>query len=507
MEVKMNKVLIKSNCFRVTLIGLWSLAFSVIPVHSQVTFNPTAKVTLGGSQPGSVIGAGTISQIVRTTTFFFNLRDDLPSSRTMSFDTGVLNMNAITLGTRLFETTLVISASSITQAMTARIGHTVSSLTQNSATLVGTIEATTIDPLFALFLGNQVQIIQAVIGSVGMNGSISANAEGFSYTDSFNVPNDTVSEDVQSFFQFQAVVTDTFPADLYTTPQLDGTLTVSNDLTSLTGLTSGPILDQFTVSESAPSEFETILIANFANGNNAALNSRVYLFNPSESGGEVTVRVFTLPLIGGTAQELTVEPFNLGTLEARSALNIKLAEDILTLLEIPLPYTDNGGNLTLEFTIQAANVRGTAQVFSSDFAFGTYPLQEIPSSSAGSPTVLVASFLNGNDSAFNSRVYLWNPSESAGSVTVRVFTLPIGGGLAQELTTAPLNLETLAAKSGLNIKVAEDILTLLGITPPYTTDGGNLTLEFTIEAADVVGAAQVFSSGFAFGTYPLAIIQ
>ena len=195
----------------------------------------------------------------------------------------------------------------------------------------------------------------------------------------------------------------------------------------------------------------------------------------------MTVRVFTLPVIGGMAEELTAEPFNLGTLEARSALNLKLAEDILTLLGIPVPYTDNGGNLTLEFTIQAANVRGTAQVFSSDFAFGTYPLQEIPSTSAGSPTVLVASFMNGNDSAFNSRVYLWNPSESAGSVTVRVFTLPIGGGLAQELTTAPLNLETLAAKSGLNIKVAEDILTLLGITPPYTTDGGNLTLEFTIQ--------------------------
>ncbi len=219
------------------------------------------------------------------------------------------------------------------------------------------------------------------------------------------------------------------------------------------------------------------------------------------------VRVFTLPLIGGLAQELTSTPLSLGTLGARSALNLKLAEDILTFLGIPLPYTDNGGNLTLEFTIQAANVRGTAQVFSSDFAFGTYPLQEIPSTSAGSPTVLVASFMNGNDSAFNSRVYLWNPSESSGFVTVRVFTLPIGGGLAQELTTAPLNLETLAAKSGLNIKVAEDILTLLGITPPYTTDGGNLTLEFTIHAPDVRGAAQVFSSDFAFGTYPLAVIQ
>ncbi len=81
------------------------------------------------------------------------------------------------------------------------------------------------------------------------------------------------------------------------------------------------------------------------------------------------------------------------------------------------------------------------------------------------------------------------------------------GGLAQELTTTPLELGTLAGKSALNIKVVEDILSLLGITPPYTTDGGNLTLEFTIEAPDVVGAAQVFSSDFAFGTYPLQQIQ
>ena len=251
----------------------------------------------------------------------------------------------------------------------------------------------------------------------------------------------------------------------------------------------------------------TVLVANFMNGNDAALNSRVYLFNPSQSAGVVTVRVFTLPLIGGTAQELTTTPLSLGTLGARSALNIKLVEDILTALGLTTPYTDNGGNLMLEFTIQAASVRGTAQVFSSDFAFGTYPLQEIPSTSAGSPTVLIANFMNGNNLALNSRVYLWNPSESAGSVTVRVFTLPIVDGLAQELTTAPLDLGTLAGKSGLNIKVAEDILTLLGITPPYTTDGGNLTLEFTIEAPDVVGAAQVFSSDFAFGTYPLQQIQ
>ena len=248
----------------------------------------------------------------------------------------------------------------------------------------------------------------------------------------------------------------------------------------------------------------TVLIANFTNGNNGALHSRVYLWNPSASAGEVTVRVFTLPQTGNSSLLGTLD---LGSLQAESARNLKLAEDILAPLGIALPYVTDGGNLTLEFTIQAADARGVAQVFSSDFAFGTYPMQEIPSTSSGSPTVLVANFMNGNDAALNSRVYLWNPSLSAGSVTVRVFTLPLTAGVAQELTTAPLDLGTLGAESARNIKLVEDILTPLGIPTPYVTDGGNLTLEFTIQAADVRGAAQVFSSSFAFGTVPLQVIQ
>ena len=183
----------------------------------------------------------------------------------------------------------------------------------------------------------------------------------------------------------------------------------------------------------------TVLAANFMNGNNSAFNARVYLFNPSNNAGDITVRVFTLPLSGGLAQELTGgTPFNLGSLASKRAVNLKLAEDILTPLGITLPYTTDGGNLTLEFTIQAGDVRGTAQVFSPSFAFGTYPLQEIPSISQGSPTILSAEFMNGNNGAFNSRIYLWNPSNSAGDVTVRVFTLPLTGGLAQELTPTPL---------------------------------------------------------------------
>jgi len=247
----------------------------------------------------------------------------------------------------------------------------------------------------------------------------------------------------------------------------------------------------------------TVLVANFVSGNSDALNSRVYLWNPSATAGGVTVRVFTLPLSGGMAQELTTTPIDLGTLAARSALNVKVVEDILVPLGIPLPYTTDGGDLTLEFTVQAANIKGAAQVFSSSFASGTNPLHVIPSSSAGSPTVLVANFMNGNSDAFNSRVYLWNPSASAGTVSVRVFSLPLVNGAALELTGAPLGLGTLGAESAMNIDLANDILMPLMITTPYVTDGGNLTLEFTIQAADVVGAAQVFSDIFGFGVYPL----
>ena len=194
-------------------------------------------------------------------------------------------------------------------------------------------------------------------------------------------------------------------------------------------------------------------------------------------------------------------PLSLGSLAARSALNVKLVEDILVPLSITPPYVTDGGNLTLEFTIQAADVVGAAQVFSSSFAFGTNSPQVIPSTSAGSPTVLVANFMNGNSDALSARVYLWNPSASAGDVTVRVFSLPLKNGTAQELTTTPFNLGSLGARSAVNIKLVEDILLPLGTALPYVTDGGNLTLEFTIQAADVVGAAQVFSPSFAFGTY------
>jgi len=150
------------------------------------------------------------------------------------------------------------------------------------------------------------------------------------------------------------------------------------------------------------------------------------------------------------------------------------------------------------------NVQGVAQVFSSSIAFGTYPLQKIPSTLKASPTVLVANFMNGNNSFFNSRAYLWNPSDSGGKITARAYTLPRSGA---STLLGVVDLGLLEAKSARNTKIAEDILSALGIPLPYMADGGNLTVEFTVEAKSVQGLAQVFSSNLAFGTYPMQVIQ
>ena len=82
-----------------------------------------------------------------------------------------------------------------------------------------------------------------------------------------------------------------------------------------------------------------------------------------------------MPRSGPSTLLGTVE---LGVLNARSSRNIKIDEDILAPSGLPLPYTADGGNLTVEFTVGAENVRGAAQVFSDSIAFGTYPMQVIP---------------------------------------------------------------------------------------------------------------------------------
>ena len=122
----------------------------------------------------------------------------------------------------------------------------------------------------------------------------------------------------------------------------------------------------------------TVLIANFMNGNNGLFTSRIYLFNTSSSGGNITVRVFTLPRTGASVQ-LGGATLDLGSLGGLWGKNIHFAEDILTPLSIPVPYTDNGGNLVVEVVIEANGVTGVGQVFQTTSlqSFGIYPLSKV----------------------------------------------------------------------------------------------------------------------------------
>ncbi len=88
----------------------------------------------------------------------------------------------------------------------------------------------------------------------------------------------------------------------------------------------------------------------------------------------------------------------------------------------------------------------------------------------------------------------------------RLFTLE-SEGASTLLGTVDLGM--LEGRSGRNIRLAEDILPLLGMTENYTDDEGNLTVELTIDAPGVRGATQVFNRGvtLAFGTYPMQVIE
>ena len=120
-------------------------------------------------------------------------------------------------------------------------------------------------------------------------------------------------------------------------------------------------------------------------------------------------------------------------------------------------------------------------------------------------TILLTNWTNGNWAVLNGRIYLWNPSSVDGEVTIRVFTLPLGFGGSTLVGT--LEAGTLKTLSGVNLRVGEDILVPLGITAPYTTNGGNLVIEVTIAAPGCNGYSQVFSSGFAYGTVQLQHIN
>jgi hypothetical protein len=122
-------------------------------------------------------------------------------------------------------------------------------------------------------------------------------------------------------------------------------------------------------------------------------------------------------------------------------------------------------------------------------------------------TILVATWVNGNNATLNARIYLWASRNTGGNIIARVFALPIASSTGTGTPIAAVAVGSVGGLSGRNIRVAEDILAPAGITLPYTTNGGNLVIELTIEAVGVSGISQTFSNSFAYGTYPLTVIQ
>jgi len=132
--------------------------------------------------------------------------------------------------------------------------------------------------------------------------------------------------------------------------------------------------------------------------------------------------------------------------------------------------------------------------------------------------VLLANWLNGNTTQYNSRIYLFNSTSTPTDITARVLKMPPAGGTptSAEITApgSPIALGTLSGYSGMNIKLKEDILNyLLAALPggalPYTENGGNLIVEITAHGLDrgISGTCQVFSGTFAFGQVPLVVIS
>jgi hypothetical protein len=120
----------------------------------------------------------------------------------------------------------------------------------------------------------------------------------------------------------------------------------------------------------------TILVANWVNGNSNSLSSRIYVWNPSGSTASVTARLFAMP-VASTGSSTLLGTRSLGTLLPVSGWNIRLKEDVLVPLNIPVPYSENGGNLVLEVTIDALGCSGYTQTFGSTLAYGTTPLTSV----------------------------------------------------------------------------------------------------------------------------------
>lgn len=115
----------------------------------------------------------------------------------------------------------------------------------------------------------------------------------------------------------------------------------------------------------------TVLAVPWVNGNNAFLNSRIYLYNLSGITGAIRVKAKTLPRVGTASAELGT--VNVGNLPANGTAMVKVAEDVLATL-VTLPYVTDGGNIALEITIDVPNADGLFQSFNSGFGFGTTPV-------------------------------------------------------------------------------------------------------------------------------------
>lgn len=107
-------------------------------------------------------------------------------------------------------------------------------------------------------------------------------------------------------------------------------------------------------------------------------------------------------------------------------------------------------------------------------------------------SVLFAPFVNGNTNQFKSRVYVCVPQSSGVTgATIKILKQPVAGSSGTALATVTTT-EPIADLGCLNFRV-EDILTSGGIAQPYTADGGNLALEFTVNATKAVGTVNVIN--------------
>ena len=162
--------------------------------------------------------------------------------------------------------------------------------------------------------------------------------------------------------------------------QKDGDIVLSRDLTISVELLAGGVVDNghVLITNELLTSWRpngTVLMMPWANGNNAVMNGRVYLYNETSVTGPITARVLTLPRIGTPSAELG--SVVVGTLPANGTAMIKVAEDILAPLPATLPYLADGGNLMIEFTVQVMKVSGAFQVFNAGFAYGTTLLQVV----------------------------------------------------------------------------------------------------------------------------------